>query len=133
MQAKHTNEDENVCNICEKSYNRKDNLLKHQRIEHNKLHKKVILPGINDDVNPHQTNIIKQKYHLDRHQESVHYQNSNVVFKCNTCEKSFRRKDKLQNHEKTHFLGNPKIVCEICQKQFKTKDGLKAHRIAFHE
>ena len=85
MQAQHTNEDEqeNVCNLCEKSYNRKDNLLKHQRIEHNKLHKKVILPGINDDVNPHQCYLcmktFKQKYHLDRHQESVHYQNSNVV------------------------------------------------------
>ena len=115
----------------------KYSLFKHRRIEHNKLHKKVILPGINDEDDLHQCSLclktFKQKYHLDRHEESVHFHNSNIVFKCHNCEKSFRRKDKLQNHEKTHLLGNPKILCEICQKQFKSKDGLRAHRIAYHE
>ena len=141
---RHTDEHHNMqenpehkCDLCEKSYKRKDTLLKHKRIEHNKDERKVNIPGVNDNMNSHQcylcSKMFKQKFTLDRHQETMHFQNSNVLFECKTCDKSFRRRDKLLCHEKTHILGVPRIVCEICLKEFKSKDGLKAHRISNHE
>ena len=139
IEEKHTGKEigEYKCNLCERSYNRKYNLLKHKRIEHNINDRKAILPGVNDEENVHQCflcdKIFKQKFTLERHLETIHFQDSQVVFKCKTCEKSFRRKDKLQYHEKTHIIGDAKIICEICLKQFKSKDGLKAHRIGNHE
>ena len=139
MKDKHSDIDkiDYKCDLCEKTFNRKDNLLKHQRIEHNIHERKAILPGVNEEENIHQCFLcqitFKQKFTLDRHIETVHFQNSKDDFKCKTCDKSFRRKDKLQQHEKTHFMCHVKIICEICLKQFKSKDGLKAHRIGNHE
>ena len=126
-----------LCDLCEKSYKRKDNLLKHKRIEHNQDKRKVHMPGVSENINPHHCLVcdktFKQKYTLDRHIETIHMQNSGAIFQCETCSKSFRRKDKLQSHKRTHLLAAPRIICELCQKEFATKDDLRAHRISYHE
>ena len=113
------------CHLCTTSYNRRDNLLKHKRVEHNQDPRKTILPGVNDDLNTHQCFVcnknFKQRFTLDRHLETIHFQNSDVLFQCTTCSKSFRRKDKLQVYEKTHLLVTPKIIIPICRKEFKSK------------
>ena len=95
------------------------------------------MPGVSENINPHHCLVcdktFKQKYTLDRHIETIHMQNSGAIFQCETCSKSFRRKDKLQSHKRTHLLAAPRIICELCQKEFATKDDLRAHRISYHE
>ena len=131
---KHTQENHYQCEICEHSFNRKDNMLKHQRIQHNFDVKKVTLPGINDEYLKQNCQFcdksLKTKCTLNRHLETVHLQNSDVTFECKTCRKLFRRKDKLHVHEKTHLKDKVEISCEVCLKKFQSKDGLYAHSIS---
>ena len=47
--------------------------------------------------------------------------------------KTFKRKDTLHIHMKTHTNNPPKIICEICRQEFETKMELRAHRIETHE
>ena len=112
----------------------KDNMLKDQRIQHNFDVKKVTLPGINDEYLKQNCQFcdksFKTKCTLNRHLETVHLQNSDVTFECKTCRKLFRRKDKLQVHEKTHLKDKVEISCEVCLKKFQSKDGLYAHSIS---
>ena len=96
---KHTQENHYQCEICDHSFNRKDNMLKHQRIQHNFDVKMVTLPGINDEylkqICQFCDKSFKTKCTLNRHLETVHLHNSDVTFECETWRKLFRRKDKL--------------------------------------
>ena len=134
---RHSNTPENryQCGICEKTFNRKDNKLQHQRIQHNFDVKKITLPGINDDEHSKPNCVyckknFNTKFNLNRHLETVHLQNSDVIFECKTCKKIFRRKDKLQKHEKIHLIVELKRICEVCKKEFQSDDGLEAHKIS---
>ena len=128
------NENHYQCGICKMSFNRKDNMLHHQRIQHNFDVKKVTLPGINDDqlteICQFCEKSFKTKFTLKRHLETVHLQNSDVIFECKICRKVFRRKDKLQKHEKTHLVIEVEIQCDVCDKKFQSEDGLEAHKIS---
>jgi hypothetical protein len=135
INEKHTpNENHYRCGICKTSFNRKDNMLQHQRIQHNFDVKKVTLPGINDeqlkDGCPFCDKNFKTKFTLNRHLETVHMQNSDVTFECKICKKVFRRKDKLQKHEKTHLEIKVEMSCEVCDRKFQSRDGLNAHNIS---
>ena len=48
-------------------------------------------------------------------------------FQCQLCLKTFKRKDHLANHERTHTEERP-FQCEICNKAFARKDNLDKHR-----
>ena len=61
--------------------------------------------------------------HMDMH--------SDVKYACNTCDKSFSRKDVLKKHEKTH--GPTNFWCFPCDKTFKTGDSLREHVKITHE
>ena len=116
IDTKHSGKPKHVCNICEEQFERTDVLKKHQRFVHQIEPRKVILPGINENVNHFECYVcevsFKEKYKLNRHLETMYNDNS----------------DYLQKHSKTHI----KIICEICLKHFESKDGLKAHRIGNH-
>ena len=56
---------------------------------------------------------------------------SDVKYACNTCDKSFSRKDVLKKHEKTH--GPTNFWCFPCDKTFKTGDSLREHVQIAHE
>ncbi|CAB3387525.1 Hypothetical predicted protein [Cloeon dipterum] len=49
-------------------------------------------------------------------------------FLCSTCGKSFKRKDVLKNHTKTHEDRVNWFKCEVCGKIFPTTHRLEAHR-----
>ncbi|KAJ3114864.1 hypothetical protein HK098_007160 [Nowakowskiella sp. JEL0407] len=48
-------------------------------------------------------------------------------FKCQTCSKSFSRKQDLKRHVVTHIDGFKPYVCDICQMKFTRSDALSRH------
>lgn len=52
------------------------------------------------------------------------------TFHCDLCSKSFRGKDTLQRHIRTH-TGEKDYICEICSKGFYTKSEINRH-IRYH-
>ena len=74
-----------TCNVCEKSFGRKDNLKRHQ-ISHEKSHI---------------CNICGQSF--GRHDLLTRHEKSHEkIHTCNICGKSFGRQDNLRRHEKIH-------------------------------
>ena len=68
---------------------------------------------------------------LQRHIDSVHYQDSHV---CDICGKSFSREDNLRRHKviKHRNCDDSNLSCEKCGKQFSRLDSLLRHERIMH-
>ncbi|XP_072023074.1 uncharacterized protein [Amphiura filiformis] len=68
------------------------------------------------------------KNKLDRHRMTVH--SNEKPFKCTipNCDKAFSRRDKLNDHARTHLYYEP-FHCRFCPKGFFRKDNLKDHEV----
>ena len=53
------------------------------------------------------------------------FNNQHLPFKCNQCEKQFKRRENLKSHIKLHASTAPK--CQYCGKQFSRKSNLRQH------
>ena len=82
---------------------------------------------------------IKTKFTLKRHLEEQHkvydlenpiQSKESVEFVCDICEISFKRKEHLVSHMKTHKDTQNKYTCSDCGKQFTTKFSLNRHQMA---
>ena len=90
------------CDLCDKTFNRNDNLRKHERDIHNINKHLLILKGVND---------------------------TKENFECAQCEKVFNLKDQLKRHSDTvHSQEVDRYLCELCKKVFTRKDSLKKHQ-----
>ena len=49
-----------------------------------------------------------------------------LAFNCNTCNRSFKKKQVLQNHERTH-TGEKPFECKECHKRFSRQHHLNKH------
>ena len=139
VKEKHTDLDIQIfhCDLCEKSYPQKRSLARHKRITHNVNNNKATLAG----TSSRNKNILQckscestftQRSDLDRHINTNHNKSLNEnLFICETCHKSFQRKDILKKHEQMHM--KPKIICEICLDQFQDKNDLRIYRITNHD
>ncbi|XP_045469156.1 zinc finger protein 90-like isoform X2 [Harmonia axyridis] len=107
-----------VCDICNKSFKRREHLY-----QHIKLH-----TGFRPYTCEHCNKSFMRKEHLLRHMTSHSGQKN---YTCNICEKSFSRNDNLLKHKKTHEKQNS-FTCEVCQKQFVMKHYYLAHKVT-HE
>ena len=71
----------------------------------------------------------KTAFHLKRHDLTRH--TSQRPFKCEKCEMTFARKDKLKQHQAKH-IDHPLYQCCQCGKGFYRKEHLKDHEISKH-
>ena len=66
-----------------------------------------------------------QKFNLNLH-KAIH--GDRKLFKCQTCEKSFRIEYHLKIHERTHVVSSVYFECEACENKLKTAAILRAHQ-----
>ena len=125
------------CSKCEKVFERKDNLIRHERTEHNEQRRTAIIPGINENVTPYPCyicdNVYTTKFSVLRHIERTH---TKKIFACEICWRSFPSNETLQVHIiQGHNVPRtkPKIICEICMDEFPSKNELKQHRLQYHK
>ncbi|XP_044261357.1 zinc finger protein 808-like [Tribolium madens] len=104
-----------VCEICQKSFKRREHLYQHV-----KLH-----TGFRPYTCENCNKSFMRKEHLLRHMTSHSGQKN---FTCNICDKSFSRNDNLLKHKKTHDK-QASYTCDICQKQFVMKHYYLAHKL----
>merc|ERR1712045_561272 len=97
-----------ICNICERKFTRKQNLLKHQKKQHNTVE--------NEKVKCHKCG--KQyanESSLKSHNYTVHKEDKDFI--CNMCEKKFTVKHNLLEHLKKEH----NTVEKNCQKKSKLR------------
>ena len=62
---------------------------------------------------------------LKKHLKTQHFDPQ--IYECHVCQKTFKRKDKLNNHLSIHTGIRP-FLCDLCPKKFITKTKLKEHQ-----
>ena len=114
----HVDERNFLCEECGASFKTKRDLKKHH-MSHSDFK-----PYVCQDCG--KGFLFKNK--LDRHRMTVH--SNEKPFKCTfaNCEKAFSRRDKLNDHARTHLYYEP-FHCRFCPKGFFRKDNLKDHEV----
>ena len=59
-----------------------------------------------------------------------HFESS---YQCEECIKSFKTKEKLQDHKEKIHGENPKISCQLCTELFRTKSDMRKHKTLIHK
>uniref|UniRef100_A0A336LW72 CSON006329 protein n=1 Tax=Culicoides sonorensis TaxID=179676 RepID=A0A336LW72_CULSO len=108
-----------ICEYCGKSYVRKDNL---------KLHIISHQETSQEPQNIHICPICNSKFYYkstyQNHLTTVH--SNNRSFKCDLCDKSYKRQDSLNQHRLLHE-NKRSFECEICGSCFNRKFSLTNH------
>ena len=116
----HSDERPFKCDFCEKSFRRKYDCSSHMERVHIKTKRYEHKCNFCDAVFAFPSD-------LKRH-EMVH--TDERPFKCDFCEKSFRRKNECSSHMKNVHIKKNRPECETCGKSFASLSSLKKHKIS---
>ena len=105
------------CEVCEKSFARKDYLRVHMKT-HNAR-------GSTECTICHKTVL-----HLQKHVESIHEVKSKL--KCDKCDFTTKRLSDLTKHSKRHINASNVFKCDICDSELWSKFGLALHMSREH-
>ena len=137
------------CNICDKNYMGKSNLLAHMKSKHSekilecdickKIYKNTVSminhkKYMHSETKTYKCNhcpwTFKWKGNLRNHVKIVHLKIKD--FKCDSCSAEFAIAAKLRIHMKTVHEGVRNYQCDICPKKFKSKGNLNGHVLLVH-
>ena len=116
------------CNICQASFNHRDDLIKHNKNVHGESTQFT-------SVETFQCSICKKSFSrkdkLNEHKKEVH---QGQRFKCPQCSASYTQKAKLKNHMKEgkHKKKKPLYECSFCGTKFKSRHKRKRHIKEIH-
>ena len=110
------------CEKCTKSFTRSCNLKRHEKycsgenrsFKWNWMTSKLEQFSSNDSSH----------HSASEEQKEIHSEEK--PFKCNVCQRTFKRIEHLDRHKKIHTC-EKSFVCKICQKAFARSDHLKRH------
>ena len=69
---------------------------------------------------------------LNQRVEQEIIKDSDGLFKCANCYRTFRRKDNLKEHIETHIEGLS-FPCQLCGKDFRSRHSLRQHKFREHK
>ena len=134
------------CSVCGKSFNRKDNLVKHKERLH-KLFRTNIDAIREDSRSSWQCKMCGDQFGADKEsfEDHIVYQvckkkddcielNMNGRMECDLCDKSYADKSSLKRHmNSNHGSKKQEIICKKCKKKFSAKSSLVRHMNTFHK
>ncbi|XP_029341261.1 zinc finger protein 2 homolog [Acyrthosiphon pisum] len=111
---KNVGERQYQCDVCEKSFNRKDHLTVHRRTH--------------TGEKPYPCDICDKSFNNNTHL-TVHWRThtGEKPYPCDICDKSFSESGSLTKHRRTH-TGEKPYPCDICDKSFSISGNLTIHR-----
>ena len=114
------------CDLCDKKYAQKSNLVDHVEKSHNRKKPEIILKcHICGKISP-------DKYKLRAHIENVHEKNDQI--KCELCAEEFRCNDYLISHmREVHKFQKFDFRCEYCGDEFNQSSTLRTHTKQKHK
>ena len=115
-QKSHTDEKPFQCNLCEKTFTRKDSCLAHEKTIH--LGEKPFRCQFCEKA-------FSDRGNCHKHETIIHL--GEKPFQCQFCEKTFARKDSSLKHETRIHLNPNLFQCQFCKKKFSLKNQCLAH------
>jgi hypothetical protein len=128
------------CELCAYSTNRKDSFSRHQNSKRHLL----FISGVSDHVSenvvpfsenvvpnsenvvPNSENVVPNSENVVPFSENVSHPLNSVVFLCQKCNKSYKKKEYLQHHEK-ECTGVDSLTCPRCMKTFASRKTKSKH------
>lgn len=110
-----------VCDICEKSFKDKSNLVKHVRTHTKEKPFVCTIEGCGKRFSHNQT----LKEHMNVHCGIK-------PFVCSYCKKAFASEANMKRHQRIH-TGDKPFVCPVCGKAFTQNGNLKTHLKKIHK
>ncbi|VVC40631.1 Zinc finger C2H2-type [Cinara cedri] len=102
------------CEVCEKSFRHKPNLLQHTKIHTGRK--------------PFKCEVCKKSFRRKSHlTEHIRIHTGEKPFECDVCGISFTQKSNLLVHTRTHTGGKKPFKCNVCEKSFKHKSNMLVH------
>ncbi|CAG9574897.1 unnamed protein product [Danaus chrysippus] len=106
------------CDFCDKSYTSLTKKRNHEKGVHT--------GGWLRNKCPHCPEIFVSYYDRSEHLVKVHNE-APVVYPCNACNKTYKKKFELNRHIKHHHLQQRSFLCDKCNAKFFSKRGLVDH------
>ncbi|XP_034838112.1 zinc finger protein 260-like isoform X11 [Maniola hyperantus] len=106
------------CDYCDKSYTSLTKKRNHEKGVH--------MMGWLRNKCPHCPEIFVSYYDRSEHLVKVHNKTP-VVYPCNACNKTYKKKFELNRHIKHHHLQQRSFLCDKCNAKFFSKRGLVDH------
>ncbi|XP_013134179.1 PREDICTED: zinc finger protein 271-like isoform X1 [Papilio polytes] len=108
------------CDYCDKTYTSLTKKRNHEKGVHT--------GGWLRNKCPHCTEIFVSYYDRSEHLVKVHNETP-VVYPCNACNRTYKKKFELNRHIKHHHLQQKNYLCDKCNAKFFSKRGLVDHML----
>ncbi|XP_038221014.1 zinc finger protein 62-like [Zerene cesonia] len=106
------------CDFCEKTYTSLTKKRNHEKGVHT--------AGWLRNKCPHCPEIFVSYYDRSEHMVKVHNE-APIIYPCNACNKTYKKKFELNRHIKHHHLQQKSYLCDKCNANFFSKRGLIDH------
>lgn len=116
----HTGVCSHFCSFCERGFKSKASKDSHERSHTGERPFRCV------NCKATFTSLITLKQHQIVHADG------DSSFKCNICDKSFKRKEKLRIHTRAHS-GDKPYLCSVCDKRFSRKYDILRHSRSVHK